>query len=85
MGFKIDGQYVGAPDRAPSFISNVWEYAVRKSDKNYTYYLPLTENMAGKKIEAYVLGFNEEVAITPSIWITAYPIPFEAQTLLLKQ
>ncbi|GHT13336.1 hypothetical protein AGMMS4956_09360 [Bacteroidia bacterium] len=84
VGFKIDGQYVGAPDRAPSFISNVWEYAVRKSDKNYTYYLPLTEDMAGKKIEAYVLGFNEEVAITPSVWITAYPIPFETQALLLE-
>ncbi|GAP73267.1 hypothetical protein [Candidatus Symbiothrix dinenymphae] len=84
VGFKIDGQYVGAPDRAPSFASNVWEYRVQKSDKNYTYYLPLTENMAGKKIEAYVLGFNEEVAVTPTIWLTAYPIPFETQALLLE-
>jgi hypothetical protein len=84
VGFKIDGQYVGAPDRAPSFNSNVWEYQVAKSDKNYTYYLPLTEDMAGKKIEAYVLGFNEDVSITPSVWLTAYPIPFETQTLLLE-
>jgi hypothetical protein len=84
VGFKIDGQYVGAPDRAPSFNSNVWEYQVAKSNKNYTYYLPLTEDMVGKKIETFVLGFNEEVAITPSIWITAYPIPFETQALLLE-
>jgi hypothetical protein len=84
VGFKIDGQYVGAPDRAPSFNSNVWEYKVGKSDKNYTYYLPLTEDMAGKKIETFVLGFNEEVAVTPSVWITAYPIPFETQTLMLE-
>jgi hypothetical protein len=84
VGFKIDGQYAGAPDRAPSFTSNAWEYPVRKSNKNYTYYLPLTEDMAGKKIETYVLGFNDEVAITPSVWVTAYPIPFETQTLLLK-
>jgi hypothetical protein len=83
VGFKIDGQYVGAPDRAPSFPSNFWEVG-SKRDKNYTYYLPLTEDMVGKKIETYVFGFNDKVAITPSIWITAYPIPFETQSLLLR-
>jgi hypothetical protein len=62
----------------------VWEYQVSKSDKNYTYYLPLTADLIGKKIETFVLGFNEEATITPSVWITAYPIPFETQTLLLR-
>jgi hypothetical protein len=84
VGFKVDGQYVGAPDRAPSFTSNVWEHRSQNVDKNYTYYLPLTEDMVGKKIEAFVLGFNREISITPSVWVTAYPIPFESNTLLLK-
>jgi hypothetical protein len=82
-GFKIDGEYVGSPDRAPSFVSNIWEYLVAKRDKNYTYYLPLTEDMKGKKIEVFVLGFNKDIAITPSVWLTAYPIPFESKILQL--
>jgi hypothetical protein len=84
VGFKIDGKYVGSPDRAPSFVSNAWEYPVSKTNKNYTYYLPLTKDMVGKKIETYVLGFNNEIDITPTVWVTAYPIPFETQTLLLR-
>jgi hypothetical protein len=84
VGFKVDGRYVGAPDRAPSFPSNVWEYMVKKTDKNYTYYLPLTPEMKGKKIEVYVLGFNQDIAITPNLWLTAYPIPFESKLLELK-
>lgn len=54
-GFKIDGEYVGCPDRAPSFTSNPWEYRSANSSRNYTYYLPLTPDMAGKSIEAYVM------------------------------
>jgi len=57
-GLKIDGEYVGCPDRASSFTSNTWEYQNAKSDRNYTYYLPLTPYMAGKKIEAFVMGLN---------------------------
>jgi hypothetical protein len=77
VGFKIDGQYVGSPDRAPSFATNGdGEYPKVTSDKNYTYYLPLTKDMAGKKIEVYVLGFNDKVSITPNVWVTAYPIPY---------
>lgn len=60
-GLKIDGEYVGCPDRAPSFTSNTWEYKSAGSDKNYTYYLPLTKDMAGKKIEAYVLALNRNM------------------------
>lgn len=57
-GLKIDGEYVGCPDRAVSFASNTWECRSANSDKNYTYYLPLTPDMAGKKFEAYVMGLN---------------------------
>ena len=62
--FKVDGEYVGCPDRAPSFTSNTWEYRSANRDRNYTYYLPLTEDMVGKKIEAYVLALNRNMDYT---------------------
>ncbi|MHC4798376.1 MAG: alpha-amylase family protein [Planctomycetota bacterium] len=81
---KIADRYIGSPDRSPSFPSNVWEYPVRKSDRNYTYYVPLDKNMINKKIEAYVLGFNKDhLDFEPAIWVTAYPIPFEEKVLTL--
>lgn len=84
-GFKIDGEYVGCPDRAPSFTSNVWEYRTNNSNKNYTYYLPLNEDMKGKKIEAFVMAFGEKQKdLKPEVWVTAYPIPFESKTMTIR-
>ena len=71
VAFKVDDQYVGTPDRAPSYPFNAWEYIVPYRGKNYTYYLPLTPDMAGKKIEAHILGFTDKVDIRPVIWQTA--------------
>lgn len=84
-GVKIDGKYLGCPDRAPSFRSNSWEVGVRGSDKNYTYYFPLDQSMKGKEIETYVLGFNSSLGdLHPEVYITAYPIPFKEKMLVLK-
>lgn len=80
---KIDGQPVGCPDRSPSFPSNVWEYPVAAADRGYTYYLPLTSEMAGKKLEAFVLSEGKQTVLKPEVWITAYPIPFEKLNLVL--
>ena len=84
--FKIDGKYVGCPDRAPSFNANPWENICNTGDKNYTYYLPLTPDMAGKTIEAYALklGKNGSAELQPEVWLTAYPIPFGRKKLVLK-
>lgn len=60
-GFRIDGEYAGCPDRAPSFASNTWEYRTADTGRNYTYYLPLSKDMAGKKIEAFVMSLNPNV------------------------
>jgi hypothetical protein len=85
-GAKIGGVYLGCPDRAPSYKSNSWEVGVRSSGKNYTYYLPLVKEMTGKEIEAFVLGFNKEKSdLHPEVYITAYPIPFAKQTLVLER
>ena len=84
-GFKIDGEYIGCPDRAPSFASNTWEYRNNTGNQNYTYYLPLTEDMKGKQIEAFAMTFgNQSETIKPEVWITAYPIPFESKNLVLR-
>jgi hypothetical protein len=84
-GAKINGQFVGCPDRAPSFKSNSWEVGVREVDRNYTYYIPLNSAMAGKEIEVFVLGLNPLLAdLHPEVYITAYPIPFRKKLLVLE-
>jgi len=81
---RVDGEPIGAPDRSVSYPSNVWECPARSSDSNYTYYVPATRDMIGKKIDAIVLGLRGgNTDIEPAVWITAYPIPFEARELVL--
>jgi hypothetical protein len=81
---RVDGKYIGAPDRSVSFPSNTWEYFNVESDSDYTYYFPLGPEMIGKNLEIVVLilrdGLNE---IKPEAWITAYPIPYESRKLTL--
>ncbi len=75
---------MGAPDRSVSYPSNVWECPARNSESNYTYYVPVTRDMIGKKIDAVVLGLKGgNTDIKPEVWITAYPIPFGAKELVL--
>jgi len=87
-GFKIDGEYVGCPDRATSYRSNTWECPVRNKDHNYTYYLPLTQDMKGKKIEAFVMQMDHMdngSYIYPEIWMGVYPLPFEQKSIEIKK
>jgi hypothetical protein len=84
-GAKIDGKYIGCPDRAVSFRSNTWEVGVRTSSKNYTYYIPVTKNMIGKQIEVFAFAFNETLTdLKPEVYITAYPVPFMKKVLVLQ-
>ena len=60
-------------------MANTWERRVQTSDHDYTYYLPLTPDMAGRTIETFVLAFDKEQAtLQPEVWVTCYPIPFRA-------
>ncbi len=73
------------PDRSGSYPSNTWEYKVAKTDKNYTYYFPLTEDMKGKKMEALVVSMRDgKTNFSSEVWLTTNTIPFEKQTLILK-
>ena len=83
---RMGDQLIGASDRAVSFPGNVWEYRVTQSEDNYTYYIPVSPDMVGQNIEIVVLAFNSDaVDLSPSAWITAYPIPYEQKELVLER
>ena len=81
---KVDGEYVGCPDRAPSFPSNTWEYVNARRNGHYTYYAPVTRSMIRTSIEVFVLAYNEEhTDVQPAVWVSAYPVPLEEKLLTL--
>lgn len=81
---KVDGAYVGAPDRAVSYPSNTWEYINQRSDSNYTYYFPLDDSIIGKKVEVFVLGYQEDnLDFKPEVWVSANPAPYSVKSLRL--
>ncbi|NQT81831.1 hypothetical protein HQ563_02320 [bacterium] len=85
---RVDGKYVGAPDRSVSYHTSAWECGVREHQWNYTYYIPVTSEMEGKKIDVVVLGVGNRMkvnTIRPEAWITAYPVPFEMKELVLER
>jgi len=69
---KIGKKYIGAPDRAPSFPSNTWEYLVAKRSGNYTYYIPLKQSYKDKKIEVWVMGYDKSnLNFKPDIYLSS--------------
>jgi len=82
---RVDGKPVGAPDRAVSYPSNTWEYKNVDSDHDYTYYVPLGPEMAGRRLEVVVLLLEGGIdAFRPEVWITAYSAPFASRELILN-
>ncbi len=70
---KIDGELIGAPDRSSSYPSNTWEYLAAQRDANYTYYIPMKEEYVGKKIEVFVMAYDENhLEIEPEVWISSF-------------
>jgi hypothetical protein len=83
---RINGDPVGAPDRSVSYLANSWEYPPMKSGSNYTYYIPLSDEMRGARIDAVVLGLKNGLdRFKPEVWITAYPAPYSEQLLTLAE
>ncbi len=82
---KIDGQWHGCPDRAPSYSCDPygWEVWLNDTEGNYTYYYPLTEDLKGKTLEVWAVAATSD-QIKPSVWVSTYPIPFESKTLKLR-
>ena len=67
---EIDGKLVGAPSRAPSYQSNVWECLVRRADQFYTYFIPVTEDMPGQELVVHVMHLDSKNAdVTADIYL----------------
>ncbi len=83
---KIDGEYVGAPSRAVSYPSNTWEYINRKSDSNYTYYIPIDSESIGKEIEIYVLGYDKQkLDLKPEVWLWTDDTPYQKRRMIIQR
>ena len=67
---EVDGQRMGFPDRAPAYKSNVWEFVVSTSDRNNTFYLPLSAAMSGKDVRVCVLLCDgEHTEVDCEVWL----------------
>lgn len=82
---KVDGELVGAPDRAVSYASNVWENSLKHVESNYTYYIPLKKEYEGKTIEVVTMGYNEKMDdLKIDVWQTNKNKPAVVKTLVLE-
>lgn len=83
---RRNGKLVGAPDRAPSYPVNPWEYPVRGRENGYTYFFPLDESMLGEKLEVVLLGMKGGgQELQPSVWLTARDLPFTTKRLTIPR
>jgi hypothetical protein len=82
---RLDGKPIGCPDRAPSFDSNTWEHKVDTNcQSNYTYYLPITPAMIGRRLDLVALTLNGgKNSYRPTVWITSQN-PFVSREVVLK-
>jgi hypothetical protein len=86
VALRVDGRWVGAPERAPSYPVSPWEYPVRQTDRNYSYFIPITPELVGKSCEVFVLALDPENAnFTPDVWLTAHPVPLQSKMLTLAE
>ena len=86
MAARLNGKLLGCPDRAVSFDSNVWEadYGLRQTGANYTYYLPLTPEMIGAKLEIFALTlWLGKQNYHPVVWLT-HMDPLVSRELVLE-
>lgn len=86
-GVRIDGKFKIATFTTISFPSGLWRTPVPASDSICAYYVPVTDDMLGKKIDVVVLlikGGNENEQIKPQCYITTYPHPYETKRLILE-
>jgi hypothetical protein len=81
---RMNGEYIGATQRAMSMPCVVWEMIPSKRSRNYTYYFPVTKGMLGQDVDVMTLAFDsEKTDLKPHVWMTAYPVPYESIELRL--
>lgn len=62
---EVDGKLYGCPDRAVSYPVNPWECQTRDSDAYFTYFLPVTEEMRGRKVTLHILEMDAQCENVP--------------------
>lgn len=77
------GEYLTFPDRAPSYPSNAWECPVRQVNSHYTYYLPVTEQMAGEPIQITLLQ-TDKAEYPVQVYLCGDYGPRAGKTVTLK-
>jgi len=89
---RMDGRWIGSPRRAKAYPANPWETGNGHPDDNFSYFFPVTADMLGKSIDAVVLQFESEGnpkiplgQFSAEVWLTAYPIPYVSQQLVLEE
>ncbi len=79
----VDGNIIGANDRAPSFPYNNWEH-FSVSDKNLTFYIPLDEKMEGEIVQVMLLSTDDNLKeIMPEVW-QVNPNLYQKAALILE-
>ena len=82
---RMDGQWIGAPQRAVSYPAVAFEYPPASPSSNFTYFFPITPQMHGRSIEVVVLGLAGcAPALRPEVWTTTYPHPYESLEMILE-
>jgi len=77
---------MGFPRRAPSYPVNPWEMGVDRRAHKCSYFLDLTPEMAGKKMEVVILAQKEiQGEHKPAVWLNSYPNPYESKELVLER
>lgn len=82
---KVNGDLIGAPDRAPSYPANTWELQVRPVEGNYTYYIPLKPEWSNQELEIIVLGTDYSRSVNPFVWLNAPPVPTTSQRIIIPR
>jgi hypothetical protein len=89
---RMNGRWIGAPQRAKGYAANPWETGNGRPDANLCYFFPVTPDMIGKSIDAVVMQFESEGSpkiplgeFKSEVWITTHPIPYVEKQLVLSE
>ncbi|MFX0100216.1 MAG: discoidin domain-containing protein [Candidatus Hodarchaeota archaeon] len=82
---RVNGELVGAPERAPAYMGRQWEAGIRNSNSNYTYYFPLRQEWVNQPIEIVCIGTDYyEGDCKPEAWITVWSDAYTKRKLILE-
>ncbi|MEP2777223.1 MAG: hypothetical protein ABJQ29_01690 [Luteolibacter sp.] len=86
VGIRTQSGHIGAPDRAPSYAANQWEFGKFITPENYTYFIPVSEELLGEVFEVFILGTKTcSPDLKPELWITTGKLPLAGKELIIRR